>query len=54
MRLAHPRSVGGDEPDQRPLGRIWRGAALMMGMEDIILDRISFGSVKELRELYEA
>jgi DNA polymerase-4 len=27
--------------------------ALMMGMEDIILDRISFGGVKELRELYE-
>jgi hypothetical protein len=27
--------------------------ALMMGMEDIILDRISFGGVKELREIYE-
>ncbi|MBV8891348.1 MAG: hypothetical protein JO266_05125 [Acidobacteria bacterium] len=27
--------------------------ALMMGMDDIILDRISFGGVKELRELYE-
>jgi hypothetical protein len=27
--------------------------ALMMGMGDIILDRISFGGVKELRELYE-
>jgi DNA polymerase-4 len=27
--------------------------ALMMGMEDIILDRISFGGVKELREMYE-
>ena len=27
--------------------------ALMMGMEDIILDRISLGGVKELREIYE-
>ena len=27
--------------------------ALMLGMEDIILDRISFGGVKELREMYE-
>jgi hypothetical protein len=26
--------------------------ALMMGMGDIILDRISFGSVKELEEIY--
>jgi DNA polymerase IV len=26
--------------------------ALMMGMEDIILDRIAFGGVKELEELY--
>jgi hypothetical protein len=26
--------------------------ALMMGMKDIILDRVSFGSVKELQELY--
>ena len=26
--------------------------ALMMGMDDIILDRISFGGVKELEELY--
>jgi hypothetical protein len=26
--------------------------ALMMGMEDIILDRISFGGVKELEEIY--
>lgn len=28
--------------------------ALMMGMEDIILDRIAFGGVKELEELYAA
>jgi hypothetical protein len=27
--------------------------ALMMGMKDIILDRISFGGVKGLRDLYE-
>jgi hypothetical protein len=27
--------------------------ALMMGMDDIILDRISFGGVKELEEMYE-
>jgi hypothetical protein len=27
--------------------------ALMMGMDDIILDRISFGGVKELQEMYE-
>ncbi len=27
--------------------------ALMMGMDDIILDRIAFGGVKELQELYE-
>ena len=26
--------------------------ALMMGTEDIILDRIAFGGVKELEELY--
>jgi hypothetical protein len=26
--------------------------ALMMGMKDIILDGVSFGSVKELQELY--
>jgi hypothetical protein len=27
--------------------------ALMMGMEDIILDRIAFDGVKELEEMYE-
>jgi hypothetical protein len=27
--------------------------ALMLGMEDIILDRISFRGVKELQEIYE-
>jgi DNA polymerase-4 len=26
--------------------------ALMMGMDDVILDRISFGGVKELQEIY--
>jgi hypothetical protein len=26
--------------------------ALMMGMDDTIIDRISFGGVKELEELY--
>jgi hypothetical protein len=26
--------------------------ALMMGMEDIILDRVAFGGVKELQEVY--
>ena len=28
--------------------------ALMTGMDDIILDRISFGGVKELQEIYES
>ena len=27
--------------------------ALMMGMDDVILDRISFGGMKDLREMYE-
>jgi DNA polymerase IV len=27
--------------------------ALMMGMDETIVDRISFGSVKELEELYQ-
>jgi hypothetical protein len=27
---------------------------LMMGMEDIILDRIAFGGVKELEEIYSS
>jgi DNA polymerase IV len=27
--------------------------ALMMGMREIILDRVAFGGVKELREIYE-
>jgi hypothetical protein len=27
--------------------------ALMMGMDDVILDRIAFGGVKELEELYQ-
>jgi hypothetical protein len=27
--------------------------ALMMGMDDTILDRIAFGGVKELEELYQ-
>jgi hypothetical protein len=27
--------------------------ALMIGMDDIILDWISFGGVKELQEIYE-
>ena len=26
--------------------------ALMLGMEDIILDRVAFGGVKELEEIY--
>ena len=26
--------------------------ALMMGMQEIILDRVAFGGVKELREIY--
>jgi hypothetical protein len=28
--------------------------ALMMGMDDIILDRIAFGGVKELEEIYSS
>jgi hypothetical protein len=28
--------------------------ALMMGMDDILLDRISFGGVKELEEIYSS
>jgi hypothetical protein len=27
--------------------------ALMMGMDDTIIDRITFGGVKELEELYQ-
>jgi hypothetical protein len=27
--------------------------ALMMGMDDVILDRIAFGGIKELEELYQ-
>jgi hypothetical protein len=27
--------------------------ALMMGMDDTIIDRISFGGVKEIEELYQ-
>jgi hypothetical protein len=27
--------------------------ALMMGMDDTIIDRIAFGGVKELEELYQ-
>jgi DNA polymerase IV len=27
--------------------------ALMMGMDEVILDRIAFGGVKELEELYQ-
>jgi hypothetical protein len=27
--------------------------ALMMGMDEVILDRIAFGGVKELKELYQ-
>jgi hypothetical protein len=27
--------------------------ALMMGMDDVILERIAFGGVKELEELYQ-
>ena len=26
--------------------------ALMMGMQEIILDRVAFGGVKELQEIY--
>jgi len=28
--------------------------ALMLGMEDIILDRVSFGGVKDLEEMYQS
>jgi len=28
--------------------------ALMLGMENIILDRISFGGVKDLEEIYQS
>jgi hypothetical protein len=28
--------------------------ALMLGMEDIILDRISFGGMKDLEKLYQS
>jgi hypothetical protein len=34
------------------IGLLCGTPALMMGMEDIILDRISFGGVKELQEIY--
>ena len=28
-------------------------SALMMGMDDTVIDRIAFGGVKELEELYQ-
>jgi hypothetical protein len=43
-------------PDIPPLfkerGEVVITPALMMDMEDIILDRISFGGMKELEEIY--
>jgi hypothetical protein len=35
--------------------KLWRylTPALMMGMDDTIIDRIAFGGVKELEELYQ-
>jgi hypothetical protein len=35
------------------MGNLSFTPALMMGMDDTIIDRIAFGGVKELEELYQ-
>src|SRR4051812_6455367 len=49
---AHAVSEALDKINDR-WGEFMITPALMLGMEDIILDRIAFGGVKELREIYE-
>jgi DNA polymerase IV len=49
---AHTVSEASDKINDR-WGEFVITPALMMGMDDIILDRISFGGVKELQEMYE-
>jgi hypothetical protein len=48
---AHAVSEAADKINDR-WGEFVITPALMMGMDDIILDRISFGGVKELQEIY--
>jgi DNA polymerase-4 len=49
---AHKVSEAVDKMNDR-YGEFMVTPALMLGMGDIMLDRISFGGVKELREIYE-
>jgi hypothetical protein len=49
---AHAVSEASDKINDR-WGEFVITPALMIGMENIILDRISFGGVKELQEIYE-
>jgi DNA polymerase-4 len=48
----HAVSEASDKINDR-WGEFMITPALMMGMDDIILDRISFGGVKELQEIYD-
>jgi hypothetical protein len=49
--LTHAVSEAADKINDR-WGEFVVTLALMMGMDNIILDRISFGGVKELHEIY--
>ena len=52
LRLSNLCGVGGNGSDHDRWGDFVITPALMLGMEDIILDRIAFGGVKELEEIY--
>jgi DNA polymerase IV len=49
--LTHAVSEASDKINDR-WGEFMITPALMMGMDGVILDRIAFGSVKELEEMY--
>jgi hypothetical protein len=50
---AHAAAEAADKINNR-WGEFVITPALMMGMDDIILDRIAFGGVKELEEIYSS
>jgi hypothetical protein len=55
MELFHSPTHAGSEAADKindRWGEFVVTPALMMGMDTIILDRISFGGVKELQEIY--
>ena len=52
LRLSNPGGVGGNGSDHDRWSDFVITPALMLGMEDIILDRMAFGGVKELEEIY--